>query len=183
MKCPGLVVVILSAALLSSCSWAKHRYQRLRTSFHRPAAAKQLKGPGLVSIQPTRAQQKEAQRLLAGLHTEDDELQEDAPEGGETSPQDTENAPSAAAPFRAAPLTLPSGTGSAYLPAPDDPLSYTDRRFTPRDAPITGAQQEEISAPVPQETDAASLRGLRSPSLPTTLPMDIDGKLHSPTTP
>lgn len=207
MKWPGLVVVVLSAALMSSCSWAKHRYQRIRAHIHMPHLPKLRKKQetaSLARIQPSRAQQAEARRLLmsmaqpprtqatGGGYEQDLMEQLMTPEGAmplpttgghEAAVHTTIAAPQTASPFAAPQLTLPAATASHAAPPAFEPtITYPDRHFVPRGAPLPAEMQDENSARLQPEPDAAARHGLRSPSLPKNLPMDIDGKLNSPST-
>lgn len=192
MKRPGLIIMILSCALMSSCSWAKHRYQWVKD--HLPTLpSRSSQSASLVSIQPTRAQQAEARRLLSSIHrqeassAQDKEqeltrqlmlpeapppMQETTYRGGQaaaSSPQPTVATPQSAA----APPTYYTQPASAPVADP-----YANNRFVPRGTPARTPQEAEYTTPT--EPDAAQLRGLRSPTLPQALPMDIDGKLRSP---
>lgn len=202
MKCPGLVVIILSAALLSSCSWAKLRYQRIASHLRLPKTTKATNGPSLVRIQPTQAQIADAKKILQPsqppaesatgsssleqavaeqLMLSDEAAGGALPAGSTFTP--TMAAPQEAAPFSAPQLALPtSSSSSVQLPPAASVLPYNNSKFVPRDAPYLLEPQGEGTATSPTEPTSATMRGLRSPALPQTLPMDIDGKLHSPST-
>lgn len=204
MKRPELVVVILSAALLSSCSWAKLRYQKVRNYFHRPPTA--AKTASLKLIEPTKAQQAAARRLLAAQQRQADlayqeqnqAIMNELLQGNDETPdflladypfeQELADAP---------PFVVSPGSASANYTAPPAPAahtptpslqprsatagSYVNKRFSPRGAPLPHPTQEDNTS-THEEPAAAIMRGFRSPSLPNALPMDIDGKLHSPST-
>ena len=69
-------------------------------------------------------------------------------------------------------------------PAPStrrSPTNFGDPGpFMPRSAPALSPQDGSTSALTPPEPDAATRRGIRSPKLPKVLPMDINGKMHTP---
>lgn len=211
MKRPGLVVVVLSAALLSSCSWAKLRYQKVRTYFHRqPSAARTA---SLVSIQPTAAQEAAARRLIASMRSQAETTASAPPpatagyrENTSTSaaaypppaptapprqhlprpqqlPDSSVAAPQRAAAFSAPHLNIPDETPAHALPSPAAPHAYTGSSFVPRSAPDPFEEQGDSTGTTPQEPTSAIMRGMRSPSLPTGLPMDINGKLNTTSTP
>lgn len=193
---------------MSSCSWAKHRYQWVKA--HLPTAGKAAHGASLVRIQPSKAQQAEAGRLLGTLQrqqaatarSKEQELTRQLmqPEHADAAPADRPlAAPQEAVPHTPAPqigyplpnyrphispqpiFTQPTFPQVAYpQPTVGTPDPYVGTRFVPRDAPLMPDQQTvEVAPPQP---DAAQLRGLRSPTLPQALPMDIDGKLRTNTT-
>lgn len=184
MTFPRLVVLVLSCALLSSCSWTKLRYQKLRTRLHKAPQPAMLD-----KIQPSAAQQAEARKLLRSLavekrraqqqqeraYTEQLMIPEEATEfTNATSYADPAayaeptRPEQAAAPARPAPATGNSGYNSGYSPA----------RFVPRGAPDDIEAPDGAPGRTPQEPGAVMQRGLRSPHLPATLPMDINGKLR-----
>lgn len=189
MKRPGLIIIVMSCILMSSCSWAKHRYQWVKD--HLPKVSQQASGStrkaSLVSIQPTRAQQAEARRLLSSLPPE----QRSAGAAPQLSEQEFTRQlmvqEGAAAPADSAtgyeqPGQLPPAAAvQPYSPAAGAVANpYANVRFVPRDAALPEDTDPTYTAP--PQPDAAQLRGLRSPALPQALPMDIDGKLRSPST-
>lgn len=188
MQHHGLVIVILSSALLSSCSWAKHRYQRIKSFIHRaPKTTAVQRIPR--RAQPSAAQQAQARQYLLSLrqgvaapgqalsYTEQLMLPDDPPPT--TSTQASISTPIQSAPLPAGSLTLP--TAPARVNHPPMGATFTPAPFIPREAPVL-LQQQSDSAATPAEPGSALQRGLRSPSLPKTLPMDIDGKLMPPST-
>lgn len=196
MKRVGLIVVIAGCALMSSCSWAKQRYQWVKARVPKltqraPQAEQQ---PSLVRLQPTRAQQAEAKRLLRSIQRQQaadtrakernltEQLMLPEPQAA-GAPQPTAAAAAATSttspqPTTAAATAQPPRPAAAQPPAYADP--YAGTRFVPRGVPMPGEAEPTYTEPPMQ--DAAQLRGLRNPTLPQALPMDIDGKLRSPST-
>ena len=187
MKNRGLVIIIASALSLSSCSWVqRHAHwpsmpkmpkmpdylnpfkwgkskkekpkqpetQRTGQTAALPLAPRKTT-PDPAKIQPTEAQQAKARQFIADQHAREESIRrarEEAEARSEYRPQRT------------------NGTNFGE-PGP----------FIPRNAPELEMQQSGTSSPLaPQEPDAAVQRHLRSPELPKALPMDINGKIHSP---
>lgn len=182
MKRAGLIVVLVGCALMSSCSWAKHRYRWVKAHLPKPTQRAQhgSKPATPAGIQPSRAQQAEARRLLLQQQEADARSKEQQYTRQlmlpEQQPGATAQPPAASRPAAALP---PAAPAAAQPPVYANP--YADTRFIPRDSSMMPGEPEPAYAPPPLQ-DAAQLRGLRSPSLPQALPMDIDGKLHSTST-
>ncbi len=73
---------------------------------------------------------------------------------------------------------VPGGTTAAAPPA--DPAAPQPAAFElpdPSSATFPG-EEEASDAPIPAPPPAAELRGLRSPKLPSNLPMSLDGKVN-----
>lgn len=175
MKCPRLVIILWSVALLCSCSWTKSIWAH----FHR--APKKAQASSVNTIQPSLAQQEEAQKLLSSLQAADENAPSAAADGA-TIPRPLDVAqPNGAAPLSAPQLNLTDNPSNTGLPAASA-ASYPNRLFVPRGTPTYTAPQGETPATTIPEPDAAQIRGLRNPALPNTLPMGIDGKVHSPST-
>ena len=144
-----------------------------------------------MSIQPTRAQQAEAKRMLRTQQppqeapaapnreqefTQQLMLPEEQP-SAPLPPQSRQMPTTAAAPQQAMPYSTPP---QSYTLPSDSAVAnpYANMRFVPRGAQMPPT--EEPAATTAPEPDAAQMRGLRSPALPQALPMDIDGKLRTP---
>ena len=173
---------------MSSCSWAKHRYQWVKAHLPIPAN-KAARDASLVRIQPTRAQQAEARQLLRSLQPQQQEeppapsreqtytQQLMLPEATAASPQaPTATQQPVATPQQA--TVYPTPQQGPFSPSAAVANPYANTRFVPRNT--SGMEFQENPEPTPTEPDAAQLRGLRSPALPQALPMDIDGKLRTP---
>lgn len=171
MKCPRLVIILWSVALLSSCSWTKSIWA------HFYSAPKKAQTSSANTIQPSLAQQEEAQKLLSSLQATDENAPGAAADG---APLDVAQ-PNGAAPLSVPQLNLTDNPSNTGLPAAAS-ASYSNRSFVPRGTPTYTAPQGETPATTTSEPDAAQIRGLRNPALPNTLPMGIDGKVHSPST-
>lgn len=95
-----------------------------------------------------------------------------------TSPGELTNALSPAA------AILPPGAPAPDLPftapAASVPMPGNLELLAPSVLGEPGLQDDANDLPaMPQPTPAAELRGLRSPKLPTNLPMSLDGKIRS----
>lgn len=169
VKLPGIILIILSAALMSSCARLHHfittKVQRIpdqepvaaqvpeseeeaalpdeAAPADTAATAEAVAPTPSESIQPTEAQQAAAAKLLEEVRAAQQ--------------------PYAAPTYAEAPVSAPPGLQQGSLRG------------------IRGISLPEAAdAPTYPIQDAAQQHGLRSPSLPKLLPMDISGKVHSP---
>lgn len=122
-------------------------------------AAKEKEDPAL--IQPSAEQMAAAIKMLREQQAAAQSAPKQVPQAGQP-------------PAPAAPATGPQRQQTTPQAAPRPQMTTRQApSYTPR------AEQQEFAAPFPEQ-DPAQQRGLRSPSLPKLLPMDIDGKIHSP---
>lgn len=69
--------------------------------------------------------------------------------------------------------TLPGDPGASFTPA----VTPSPGVYVPSPGEVTSPPGDEDALPPPPPPPAAELRGLRSPKLPSNLPMSLDGKL------
>lgn len=159
MKRTSIIIGLLSSALaLSACSSHKAPSEG-DAAKQTPAQTSGTTGHPASALTPTPEQQKAAQQLL----------------------NQTGQTPAATPSGLPLPGTVP-GTAPSILdpealnPTPSDSLPVNLRGIRPPVPPEEAASRSDSAAPAP---NAVELRGLRSPSMPKTLPMDITGKQNT----
>ncbi len=162
-----LIVPVMCVLFMSSCSWMK----RVRTSVLRHL-------PTHTKIQPAPEQQKAAMELLRQMNAETPGNVSSRKQRGEGQRLQ----PSAGQGERP-----PQGQGTGESPREEEQPGVTLPDVDLRESPgqTTYLPDTEVGEDggderdsTPRAVDPAMQHGLRSPSLPKLLPMDMDGKLN-----